>query len=74
LALGHPPSHGDQNKSEWIQHPGHLVNLSSPRSQDLAIQLDQVFGPYDIGQGPDGLLYLLTDEADGALLRIDPAK
>ena len=25
-------------------------------------------------QGPDGLLYLLTDEADGALLRIDPAK
>ena len=28
----------------------------------------------DIRQGPDGLLYLLTDEADGALLRIDPAK
>ena len=26
------------------------------------------------GQGPDGLLYLLTDEANGALLRIDPAK
>jgi hypothetical protein len=28
----------------------------------------------DILQGPDGLLYLLTAEADGALLRIDPAK
>jgi glucose/arabinose dehydrogenase len=28
----------------------------------------------DIRQGPDGLLYLLTDEADGALLRIDPAR
>jgi aldose sugar dehydrogenase len=28
----------------------------------------------DIRQGPDGLLYLLTDETDGALLRIDPAK
>ena len=28
----------------------------------------------DIRQGPDSLLYLLTDEADGALLRIDPAK
>lgn len=27
----------------------------------------------DIRQGPDGLLYLLTDEANGALLRIDPA-
>ena len=28
----------------------------------------------DIRQGPDDLLYLLTDEADGALLRIEPAK
>jgi hypothetical protein len=46
LALVHPPSHSDQNKSEWIHHPGHLVNLSPPRNQDLAIQLDQVFGPY----------------------------
>ncbi|HEY1759063.1 MAG TPA: PQQ-dependent sugar dehydrogenase [Bryobacteraceae bacterium] len=27
----------------------------------------------DIRQGPDGLLYLLTAEEDGALLRIDPA-
>jgi glucose/arabinose dehydrogenase len=28
----------------------------------------------DIRQSPDGLLYLLTAQADGALLRIDPAK
>jgi glucose/arabinose dehydrogenase len=27
----------------------------------------------DVRQGPDGLLYMLTAEADGALLRIDPA-
>ena len=27
----------------------------------------------DIRQGPDGLLYVLTDEKDGALLRIEPA-
>jgi len=27
----------------------------------------------DVRQGPDGLLYLLTDETDGALLRIEPA-
>ena len=27
----------------------------------------------DIRQGPDELLYVLTDEADGALLRIEPA-
>jgi glucose/arabinose dehydrogenase len=26
-----------------------------------------------VRQGPDGLLYVLTDEDDGALLRIEPA-
>jgi glucose/arabinose dehydrogenase len=28
----------------------------------------------DVRQGPDGFLYLLTDEDDGALLRIEPAQ
>ena len=28
----------------------------------------------DVRQGPDGYLYLLTDEDDGALLRIEPAR
>jgi len=28
----------------------------------------------DVRQGPDGLLYVVTDEDDGALLRIEPAK
>jgi glucose/arabinose dehydrogenase len=27
----------------------------------------------DLEQGPDGLIYVLTDEMDGALLRIEPA-
>jgi glucose/arabinose dehydrogenase len=27
----------------------------------------------EVRQGPDGLLYLLTDEDDGALLRMEPA-
>jgi len=27
-----------------------------------------------VKQGPDGLLYLLTDEPKGAILRISPAK
>jgi glucose/arabinose dehydrogenase len=27
----------------------------------------------DVRQGPDGLLYVLTAEADGALLRMEPA-
>jgi len=26
----------------------------------------------DVRQGPDGLLYVITDEDDGALLRIEP--
>jgi glucose/arabinose dehydrogenase len=28
----------------------------------------------DVTQGPDGLLYVLTDEQDGALLRIEPVE
>lgn len=28
----------------------------------------------DVAQGPDGLLYVLTDEEDGALLRIEPVE
>jgi glucose/arabinose dehydrogenase len=28
----------------------------------------------DIRQGPDGLLYVLTDDRDGALLRIEPVE
>jgi glucose/arabinose dehydrogenase len=28
----------------------------------------------DVRQGPDGLLYLLTDEADGAILRMEPTQ
>ena len=27
----------------------------------------------DVRQGPDGLLYVITDEDDGALLRIEPS-
>ena len=28
----------------------------------------------DVVQGPDGFLYLLTDEEDGKLLRVRPAR
>jgi aldose sugar dehydrogenase len=28
----------------------------------------------DVRQGPDGLIYLLTDEEQGALPRIEPAQ
>jgi glucose/arabinose dehydrogenase len=28
----------------------------------------------DVRMGPDGFVYLLTDEAQGALLRLEPVK
>ena len=28
----------------------------------------------DVRMGPDGLIYLLTDDAQGALLRLEPVK
>ena len=28
----------------------------------------------DVRQGPDGLLYILTDETQGAVIRIEPAE
>jgi glucose/arabinose dehydrogenase len=27
----------------------------------------------DVRQGPDGLIYVLTEEVDGAVLRVEPA-
>jgi glucose/arabinose dehydrogenase len=40
------------------------------RRQSLLLELKQRIR--EVRQGPDGLLYLLTDEAAGALLRIEP--
>ena len=28
----------------------------------------------DVRQGPDGLIYILTEESDGAVLRLEPAR
>jgi aldose sugar dehydrogenase len=50
-----------------------LINLDMEelRREDLLLDLRQRIR--DVRQGPDGFLYLLTDEADGALLRIELA-
>jgi glucose/arabinose dehydrogenase len=40
------------------------------RRESLLTELKQRIR--DVRQGPDGLLYLLTEEEDGALLRIEP--
>jgi glucose/arabinose dehydrogenase len=41
------------------------------RRESLLTELHQRIR--DVRQGPDGLLYVLTEEEDGALLRIEPA-
>jgi glucose/arabinose dehydrogenase len=45
--------------------------LDEVRRETLLTQLHQRIR--DVRQGPDGLIYVLTDEDDGALLRIEPA-
>jgi glucose/arabinose dehydrogenase len=46
-------------------------NLEELRRERLLGALHQRIR--DVRQGPDGLLYVITDEDDGALLRIEPA-
>jgi aldose sugar dehydrogenase len=45
--------------------------LQELRRETLLTELHQRIR--DVRQGPDGLIYLLTDEDDGALLRLEPA-
>jgi len=55
---------------------GHLQRIvfndkGEQRRESLLVDLKQRIR--DVRQGPDGLIYLLTDEEAGALLRIEPA-
>ena len=60
-----------------IPGTGHLERIlfnekmQELRRESLLTELRQRIR--DVRQGPDGLLYLLTDEREGALLRIEPA-
>ena len=61
-----------------IPGTGHLQrilfneNMEELRREMLLVDLRQRIR--DVRQGPDELLYLLTDEDDGAILRIEPAQ
>jgi glucose/arabinose dehydrogenase len=46
--------------------------LEELRRESLLVDLHQRIR--DVKAGPDGLLYVATDEADGAILRIEPAR
>jgi aldose sugar dehydrogenase len=60
-----------------IPGTGHLERIvfnertEEMRRESMLVELRQRIR--EVRQGPDGLLYLLTDEDDGALLRIEPA-
>ena len=56
--------------------PGALVRLKldGSRVADEARYLPKVGRVRDVVQGPDGLLYLLTDASDGQLLRVAPKR
>ena len=60
-----------------IQRTGHLERIVlNDKGEDLRrewLLSDLKQRIRDVRQGPDGLLYLLTEEDDGALLRIEPA-
>jgi glucose/arabinose dehydrogenase len=51
-----------------------LINdkLEELRRESLLTELHQRIR--DVKQGPDGLLYVVTDQAQGAILRIEPSK
>jgi glucose/arabinose dehydrogenase len=60
-----------------IPGTGHLERIlfnekmEELRRESLLVELRQRIR--DVRQGPDGLLYVLTDEKEGAVLRIEPA-
>lgn len=59
-----------------IPGTGHLQRIvfnsksEELRRESMLLELRQRIR--EVRQGPDGLLYLLTDEDEGALLRIEP--
>jgi aldose sugar dehydrogenase len=60
-----------------LNYTGHLERIvfndkyEELRRESMLTELRQRIR--DVRQGPDGLLYVLTEEDDGALLRIEPA-
>ena len=65
-------------RTGMIRNTGHLERIvfnergEEERREWLLSELRQRIR--DVRQGPDGLLYLLTDADDGALLRIEPGE
>ena len=63
--VGEVPRTGGLERVVWNE------KLQDLRRETLLTELHQRIR--DVRQGPDGLIYVLTDEDDGALLRLSPA-
>jgi aldose sugar dehydrogenase len=63
---------GEINGTGHLQRIGFNAKTEEIRRESMLTELRQRIR--EVRQGPDGLLYLLTDEDDGALLRIEPAR
>jgi len=61
---------GEINGTGHLQRIAFTAKTEEIRRESLLGELRQRIR--EVRQGPDGLLYLLTDEDDGALLRIEP--
>lgn len=64
--------YGEINGTGQLQRIRFNENMEELRREALLVDLRQRIR--DVKQGPDGYLYLLTDEDDGAVLRIQPAR
>lgn len=63
---------GEINGTGHLERIGFNARMEEIRRESMLGELRQRIR--EVRQGPDGLLYLLTDEDDGALLRIEPAR
>jgi len=66
LQFGRIPRTGQMHRIVFNEHWQEI------RREALFVELRQRIR--DVEQGPDGLLYVLTDEQDGALLRLEPVE
>ena len=66
MQVGQIPRTGHLERIELNEHGQEIARESMLRELRQRIR--------DVRQGPDGLLYLLTEDEDGVLLRLEPAK
>jgi glucose/arabinose dehydrogenase len=63
--------YGEIAPSGRLERIGFNENMEEQRRESLLV--DKRWRIRDVRQGPDDLLYVITDERNGALLRIEPA-